>query len=204
MSNFLEGYEDVNARIIRIRAEYPSLRLIAYIEDIDITKGYVLIKAEAYREYEDLVPSAVDYAYEVRSDRGVNQHFWVENAVTSAYGRVIGLLSPGGIARSTKQDMEKVEALAAKDVAPDNSDFWATNPAAAAIPTLAQAVTTLAETMGATEPGVPSCNHGPRIWRSGEKNGKAWGVYGCSEKVKANQCAPFWYMQTSTGWKPQL
>ena len=84
MSNFLEGYEDVNARIIRIRAEYPSLRLVAYIEDIDITKGYVLIKAEAYREYEDLVPSAVDYAYEVRSDRGVNQHFWVENAVTSA------------------------------------------------------------------------------------------------------------------------
>ena len=204
MSNFLEGYEDVNARIIRVRAEYPSLRLVAYIEDIDVTKGYVLIKAEAYREYEDLVPSAVDYAYEVRSDRGVNQHFWVENAVTSAYGRVIGLLSPGGIARSTKQDMEKVEMLSTKDAAPDNTDFWATNPAAAAIPTLAQAVTTLAETMGATDVGVPSCNHGPRIWRSGEKNGKPWGVYGCSEKVKANQCAPFWYMQTSTGWKPQL
>jgi hypothetical protein len=100
--------------------------------------------------------------------------------------------------------MEKVEMLSTKDAAPDNTDFWATNPAAAAIPTLAQAVTTLAETMGATDAGVPSCNHGPRIWRSGQKNGKAWGVYGCSEKVKANQCAPFWYMQTSTGWKPQL
>ena len=59
MSNFLEGYEDVNARIIRARAEYPSLRLVASIEDIDITKGYVLIKAEAYREYEDVAPSAV-------------------------------------------------------------------------------------------------------------------------------------------------
>ena len=31
MSNFLEGYEDVNARITRARAEYPGLRLVAYI-----------------------------------------------------------------------------------------------------------------------------------------------------------------------------
>ena len=57
MSNFLEGYEDVNARIIRARSEYPSLRLIAFIEDIDITKGYILVKAEAYKTYEDeIVP----------------------------------------------------------------------------------------------------------------------------------------------------
>ena len=36
MSNFLEGYEDVNARIIRARAEYPTLRLVAYIEDVNL------------------------------------------------------------------------------------------------------------------------------------------------------------------------
>ena len=206
MSNFLDGYEDVNARIIRVRAEYPTLRLVAYIEDIDVAKGYVLIKAEAYREYEDVVPSAVDYAYEIRTDRGVNLHFWVENAVTSAYGRVIGLLSPGGIARSTRQDMEKVEALSAKDVAPVSDEFWATNPATASVPTLAEAVTTLASTMGATaKPGVPSCNHGARVWRTGEKNGKPWGNYGCTEKARANQCGPMWYVLASDGsWKPQV
>ncbi len=44
MSNFLEGYEDVNARIIRARAEFPTMRLVAYIEDIDITKGYILVR----------------------------------------------------------------------------------------------------------------------------------------------------------------
>ena len=65
MSNFLEGYEDVNARIIRARKEFPTLRLVAYIEDIDITKGYVLIRAEAYKEYEDHLPSAVDYAEDI-------------------------------------------------------------------------------------------------------------------------------------------
>jgi hypothetical protein len=58
---FLDNYEDVNARIKRFRAEYPTGRLIAYIEDIDVVKGTVLVKAEAYREYEDAVPSAVDF-----------------------------------------------------------------------------------------------------------------------------------------------
>jgi len=199
MSNFLEGYEDVNARIIRARAEYPSLRLVASIEDIDITKGYVLIKAEAYKEYEDHLPSAVDYAFEMRSDRGVNLHFWVENAVTSAYGRVIGLLTPGGIARSTKQDMEKVESLSAKDVATVSDDLWATTPEGLT------AIDTAKNEVGRLQTN-PECKHGARVWRTGTsaKTGKEWANYSCIEKSKANQCDPVWYMQTSTGWQPQI
>jgi hypothetical protein len=200
MSNFLEGYEDVNARIIRARKEFPTLRLVAYIEDIDITKGYILVKAEAYKEYEDHLPSAVDYALEVRSDRGVNLHFWVENCVTSAYGRVLGLLTPGGIARSTKQDMEKVEALSAKDVAPASEDLWATTPVAQTIEAVKN------ELGGIYLQGKPECKHGARVWRTGTsaKTGKEWGNYSCIEKSKATQCDPVWYMQTSTGWAPQV
>ena len=199
MSNFLEGYEDVNARIIRVRSEYPTLRLVASIEDIDITKGYVLIKAEAYKEYEDHLPSAVDYAFEMRSDRGVNLHFWVENAVTSAYGRVIGLLTPGGIARSTKQDMEKVEALSAKDVAAVSNDLWATTPTGSAA--IDNAKNEVARLQTRVE-----CKHGARVWRTGTsaKTGKEWANYSCIEKSKAGQCEPVWYMQTSTGWAPQV
>ena len=201
MSNFLEGYEDVNARIIRARAEFPTMRLVAYIEDIDITKGYILVRGEAYRNYEDEKPSAVDYALEMRSDRGVNLHFWVENAITSCYGRVIGLLTPGGIARSTKQDMEKVEALSAKDVAPITDDLWATNAIAATIKNVAN-------TLGASVvEGKPECIHGARVWREGvsAKTGKAWGNYSCIEKSKATQCDPLWYVFTSDGtWKPQI
>jgi len=201
MSNFLEGYEDVNARIIRARSEYPTLRLVAHIEDIDITKGYILVKAEAYKTYEDEKPSAVDYAFEMRSDRGVNLHFWVENAITSAYGRVIGLLTPGGIARSTKQDMEKVEALSAKDVAPVSDDLWATT---ASILTSIEAVK---NELGSTLlQGKPECKHGVRVWKTGTsaKTGREWGNYSCIEKSKATQCEPVWYMQTSTGWAPQV
>ena len=199
MSNFLEGYEDVNARIIRARSEYPSLRLVAYIEDIDITKGYVLIRAEAYKNYEDEKPSAVDYAFEMRADSGVNKNFWIENCSTSAYGRVLGLLTPGGIARSTRQDMEKVEALSARDVALVNDDLWATTPEGfIAIDTAKNEVSRLQTT--------PECKHGARIWKTGtsSKTGRDWANYSCIEKSKATQCEPVWYMQTSTGWAPQV
>jgi hypothetical protein len=199
MSNFLEGYEDVNARIIRARKEFPTLRLVAYIEDIDITKGYVLIRAEAYKEYEDHLPSAVDYAFEMRADSGVNKNFWIENCSTSAYGRVLGLLTPGGIARSTREDMEKVEALSAKDVAAVSDDLWATTPTgSAAIASAKNEVARLQTTI--------ECKHGARVWRTGTsaKTGKEWANYSCIEKSKAGQCEPVWYMQTSTGWAPQV
>ena len=142
----------------------------------------------------------VDYAFEMRSDRGVNLHFWVENAVTSAYGRVIGLLTPGGIARSTKQDMEKVEALSTKDVAPVSDDLWATTPVAQTIEAVKN------ELGGIYLQGKPECKHGARVWRTGTsaKTGKEWGNYSCIEKSKATQCEPVWYMQTSTGWAPQV
>ena len=48
---FLDNYEDVNARIKRFRSEFPSGRLVAYIESFDIEKGTILVRAEAYREY---------------------------------------------------------------------------------------------------------------------------------------------------------
>jgi len=201
MTNFLEGYEDVNARIIRARSEFPTMRLVAYIEDIDITKGYILVRAEAYRNYDDEKPSAVDYALEVRSDRGVNLHFWVENCITSAYGRVLGLLTPGGIARSTKQDMEKVEVLSAKAVAPLADDLWATNAIAATIQNVAN------ELNATVLDPKPECRHGARVWRTGTsaKTGKAWANYSCVEKSKASQCEPLWYVFTSDGtWKPQI
>ena len=199
MSNFLEGYEDVNARIIRARSEFPSLRLIAYIEDIDITKGYVLIRAEAYKNYEDEKPSAVDYAFEMRADSGVNKNFWIENCSTSAYGRVLGLLTPGGIARSTRQDMEKVEALSAADVMAVSDDLWATTPVGV------KAVDTAKNEIGRLQT-TPECKHGARIWKTGtsSKTGRDWANYSCIEKSKAAQCEPVWYMQTSTGWAPQV
>lgn len=114
--SFLDNYEDVNSRIKRFRSEFPSGRLVAYVEDTNLKEGWILIKAEAYKEYEDHLPSAVDYAYGNVATYPANLKKWfVEDTITSAYGRVIGLLTPSleHKARSTVQDMERSSSLQA-------------------------------------------------------------------------------------------
>jgi hypothetical protein len=112
----LSNYEDVNARITRFRAEFPMGRLEAHIDHIDFDNGRILVRALAFRTDDpNELPAAIDYAHEHRATVGVNRDFWVENAITSAYGRAIGALSPSG-SRPTRQDMEKAEKLEAQAV----------------------------------------------------------------------------------------
>jgi hypothetical protein len=200
---FLDNYEDVNARIKRFRSEFPSGRLIAYIEDIDIIKGTILVKAEAYREYEDTVPSAVDYAFGNVSTYPNNMKKWfIEDTITSAYGRVIGLLTPSEHARPTVQDMQKVETL------PADSDPWSTKASIEDMATMATSVLEIATQLGGelvAEP--PRCSHGTMVWAEGtaKATGKPWAAYKCTERVRANQCNPYWHVLGSDGkWKPQV
>jgi hypothetical protein len=204
--SFLDNYEDVNTRIKRFRSEYPAGRLVAFIEDVNLKEGWILIRAEAYKEYEDAVPSAVDYAYGNVASLTQNMKKWVvEDTVTSAYGRVIGLLSPSD-ARPTRQDMQRVEAL------PASSDPWATlSVTQIAHETGTTALTTaVAEIQGQLGGELvaapPRCGHGTMIWKQAAAGSpKNWGGYFCTEKTKATQCAPNWHVMTSSGqWKPQV
>jgi hypothetical protein len=200
---FMDNYEDVNSRIKRFRFEFPSGRLVAYIEDINLDKGTILVRAEAYREYEDTVPSAVDYAFGNVATLPQNMKKWfIEDCLTSAYGRVIGLLTPSDHARSTAQDMEKVEASYA---APDT---WTVKAAQEGIPTMATAMAVIQEGLGGVLPAEPPrCPHGTMVWAEGtsSKTGKAWAAYRCTEKNKERQCSPQWHVLASDGkWKPQV
>jgi hypothetical protein len=202
---FLDNYEDVNARIKRFRSEFPTGKLIAYIEDIDMVKGTVLVKAEAYREYEDMVPSAVDYAFGNVASLTQNMKRWlIEDTVTSAYGRCIGLLTPSleYSSRPTAQDMQKVETL------PADSDPWSTKVAHEGIPTMATALGEIQLNLGGEQVAEPPrCAHGTMIWAEGtaKATGKPWAAYKCTEKNRANQCNPYWHVLGSDGkWKPQV
>lgn len=204
--SFLDNYEDVNTRIKRFRSEYPAGRLVAFIEDVNLKEGWILIRAEAYKEYEDHLPSAIDYAYGNVASLTQNMKKWVvEDTVTSAYGRVIGLLSPSD-ARPTRQDMQRVEAL------PASSDPWATmSVTQIAHDTGTTALTTaVAEIQGQLGGELlaapPRCGHGTMIWKQAAAGSpKNWGGYFCTEKTKATQCAPNWHVMTSSGqWKPQV
>ena len=200
---FLDNYEDVNARIKRFRSEHPSGRLIAFIDSFDIEKGTILVRAEAYREYEDQVPSAVDYAFGNVNTYPQNMRKWmVEDTVTSAFGRVIGLLSPSEGGRPTRQDMEKVETL------PASADPWSTKASIEDMATMASAVLEIGKELGGELVAeAPRCAHGTMIWAEGtaKATGKPWAAYKCTEKLRANQCNPYWHVLNSSGkWVPQV
>lgn len=205
--SFLDNYEDVNARITRFRTEFPSGRLIAIIEDKDLNAGWVLVRAEAYKEFEDAVPSAVDYAYGNVASLTANMRKWlVEDTSTSAIGRVIGLLSPSPAGRPTRQDMERVEVL------PASPDPWATlTITQTAKDTGTTSLNTAMKEIGAQLGGelvaeTPRCAHGTMIWKQAAAGApKNWGGYFCTEKTKATQCSPYWHVLASDGkWKPQV
>ena len=189
----LSNYEDVNARITRFRAEFPMGRIEAHIDHIDFENGRILVRALAFRTDDpNELPAAIDYAFEHRATHGVNRDFWVENAVTSAYGRAIGALTPSG-ARPTRQDMEKAEKLQSEPV-----DHY--KPAN--VKTAAESIGELKQVLGAklmSEP--PKCQHGHRLKRVGtsEKSGKPYLGWACSEKNRAKQCPIIWWKQTPDG-----
>jgi hypothetical protein len=202
---FLDNYEDVNARIKRFRSEFPSGRLVAFIEDIDLIKGTILVKAEAYREYEDNVPSAVDYAFGNVSTYPNNMKKWfIEDTITSAYGRCIGLLTPSleHNSRPTVQDMQKVETL------PADSDPWSKKASIEDMSTMATAILEIGTQLGGELVAeAPRCPHGTMVWAEGtaKTTGKPWAAYKCTEKLRANQCQPYWHVLGSDGkWKPQV
>jgi hypothetical protein len=192
----LSNYEDVNSRIKRFRTEFSSGRLIAYVEDMDLIEGWILVKAEAYREFEDTLPSAVDYAYGNVATYPSNMKKWfVEDTITSAYGRVISLLTPSD-ARPTRQDMQRVDAPSPVS----NEDPWATltiktTQSEGTAEPVGNVLQLVAEQLGGeiVEDGQ-SCKHGRMIYKEGKssKTGNAYKGYTCPSKVRTDQCKPVW------------
>ena len=219
--SFLDNYEDVAARIARLWATHPTARVQTNIVDFNAEKGFVLIQAQIFREYEDVNPSATDYAFGNVATYNVNmKKFFVEDTVTSAIGRAIGLLL-GADKRPTRQDMEKVESLSTKvaNSTADDYDPWtvkfgdvpsfktAAEAEQSGIPSLGSSMDEIAKQLGGElVQEAPQCSHGHRVWKQAHEGApKNWGGYFCTERTKATQCAPTWYVLASDGkWKPQV
>jgi hypothetical protein len=221
MAGFLDNYEDVAARIKRFWETHPTGRIENHIVEFNAEKGFILVQTQIFKEYEDEKPSAIDYAFGNVATYNVQmKKFFCEDTVTSSIGRAIGLLL-GTDKRPTRQDMEKVETISttvAKSTA-DDYDPWtkkfgdvpsyktAGEAEQSGIPSLGSSMDEIAKQLGGQLVAeAPQCSHGHRIWKQSHEGApKNWGGYFCTERTKATQCAPNWYVLASDGkWKPQV
>jgi hypothetical protein len=215
---FLDNYEASRERLERWNRTFPLGRIETRIVEFSAEKGYVLVEAKAFRNDTDLNPAGIDYAYGYQGAYQQNMKRWFcEDTVTSAIMRVQQLVM-GGAERSTKEIMEQVERTPAKIANTDATDYWTTKfgdvpsyktadeAEQAGVPSLGSSMDEIKKQLGGTlAEEAPQCSHGHMIWkRSHDGAPKTWGGYFCTERTKATQCTPRWYVVTSGGkWKPQ-
>jgi hypothetical protein len=112
MSFNLDSYEPVASRIQRFYEAFPTGAIHCEIVHDDGQR--VIVKATVWRDINDSRPSAVDYAEELISDRGVNSTSRVENCATSATGRAISIAAHGlgpsdWTKKPSREEMQKVQ-----------------------------------------------------------------------------------------------
>jgi hypothetical protein len=203
MAGFLDNYETVNQKVIRLHATYPTNRIETSIIDWNPEKGYILIECKIYRHYEDEKPAAIDYAHGMVGAYNVQMKRWyVEDTVSSAIGRCASVVL-GTEEKASKENMQQVETMPKAFV---EDDPWAKPIWEDGFTTAKTAVEQIKDQLGGQlESESPICPHGHMILKEGEKNGKPYRGHVCPEKVKANQCPAIWYVLASDGkWKERI
>ena len=206
----LDSYEDVQSRVKRWQLAFPVGRIVTDVIQFDAVKGHILVAASVYREHEDTLPAAVDYAFgDAATYPSQMRKFYVEDTCTSAIGRAISLVLET-TTKATKQDMAKVErikndersaVIANAPLAVNNTwDEFVSEEPKQPVVTLAEAAQLVQQTFGEAEP-IPTCSHGTRKVKTGVKNGKAWSGAMCAEGTlpQTQQCSPIWYRVDKDG-----
>jgi len=219
----LEDYETVEERLIKFWKDHPDGQI--HTKLLESQSARFIVEASIYRTEADLRPWTTGLAEETVQGRGVNATSALENCETSAIGRALanaGYATKGK--RASREEMGKVVkatevkasidevkakmADTSKEYVPVQKaeDPW-TQWEAAPVQTLEQAVETVKDVLGGTQPDE-SCIHGARVWKTGtSKAGKPWGHWKCMAQIlgDAERCDPIWYEISADGtWKPQV
>ena len=89
----LDNYEDVQSRVKRFQEAFPVGRIVCDVIQFDAVKGHILVAASVYREHEDTLPAAVDYAFgDAATYPAQMRKFYVEDTCTSSIGRSLSLI----------------------------------------------------------------------------------------------------------------
>ena len=199
---FLDGYETVNQKVIRLHATYPTNRIETSIVDWQPEKGYILIECRIYRHYEDEKPAAIDYAHGMVGAYNVQMKRWyIEDTVSSAIGRCASVVL-GTETKPSLENMEQVETMPKSFI---EDDPWSKPFGEDGFATAKSAIDDIKTKLGGELIAEsPICAHGHMVLKEGisPKTNKAYRGHVCVEKVKANQCSPIWYELGSNGdWK---
>ncbi|MBI3649504.1 MAG: hypothetical protein HY231_00465 [Acidobacteria bacterium] len=111
--NPIQDYVTVAERIEKFYERYPEGRIVTHIVEHDAERGFILMRAEIYRNPDDAQPSATGHAYEYRDAGYVQKTSYIEVGETSAVGRALALCGfevKRGIA--SREEMEKQTRMA--------------------------------------------------------------------------------------------
>ena len=109
-----EDYVPVAERLEKFYERFPEGRVITHIIEHNMETGFVLMRAEVYRNADDAQPAATGHAFEIRSEGYVQKTSYVEVCETSSVGRALALLGfevKRGIA--SREEIEKPMRMAA-------------------------------------------------------------------------------------------
>ena len=89
-NDMLKDYITVNERILKFHELYPLGRIITEI--VSWSDGIIIMKAFAFRNSDDELPSSTGHAYEKEGSTYINKTSALENCETSVVGRCLANL----------------------------------------------------------------------------------------------------------------
>jgi hypothetical protein len=104
----MQDYVTVAERIEKFYERYPEGRINTHILEHDPERGFILMRAEIFRQPDETEPAASGHAYEYRDAGYVQKTSYIEVCETSAVGRALALCGfevKRGIA--SREEMDK-------------------------------------------------------------------------------------------------
>jgi len=104
-----QDYVTVAERIEKFYERYPDGRIITHIIEHDPERGFILMRAEVYRNADDALPAATGHAYELKTEGYIQRTSYIEVCETSSVGRALAMAGfevRRGIA--SREEMEKM------------------------------------------------------------------------------------------------
>jgi pyruvate/2-oxoglutarate dehydrogenase complex dihydrolipoamide acyltransferase (E2) component len=160
-----DEYITVHERIEKFYAKFPQGRILTNIVEHSAETGFILIRAEVYREPDDALPAATGHAYELRSAGHVQAGSYVEVCETSSVGRALALLgfevrrgvaSREEVIRGAKKQQAAAAATPAPAAAAARPERAAPPEPRASAPEQAAAAIPTETTASAPSAGTPS------------------------------------------------